>query len=202
MFTPRKIDSRRALVQGFTLFEMLVAVALFALMTTLAWGGLQRVMATRTAVEQEAARWRDIEALFNRMQADLNQVVVRPVRNEFSVSEKGFRGEQALVGQDAAHLTLVRATPDGPPRRIGYRFVDGRLELLQWPALDLAPRARAQVSVLWTGLHGFKVRYLENSSWIDTWPRDSSDFTGLPRAIEVTVQLDAQTELKRVLLLP
>lgn len=197
----RRTEPRRP-AGGFTLFEMLVAVALFALMATLAWGGLQRVMDSRAAVEAEAARWRDLEALFVRLQTDVMQAVRRPVRNEFAVTEPAFRGEQALVGVDSAQLTLVRTMPDGAPRRIGYRFVDKRLELLQWPALDLAPRARPTVSVLWRDLHGFSVRYLDGSAWVPTWPRSSNDMDKLPRAIEVTVQLDPDTEIRRVLLLP
>lgn len=196
----RRTELRRG--GGFTLFEMLVAVALFALMAVLAYGALDRVVAARNSVDAEADRWRDLEALFTRLQHDLDAVVRRPVRNEFAVAEPAFQGDEVLVGQDAANLWLVTARGDEPPRRVGYRFKEGRLELLQWEHLDQAPRARPRVTVLWRGLKDFRLRYLEGSSWSPTWPRNQSVYDSVPRAIEVSVTLDDGMEFKRVLLTP
>lgn len=198
----RRTESRRA--SGFTLFEMLIAVALFALMAVLAYGGLDRVIAARTAVEDDAARWRDLEALFSRLQSDIALAARRPVWNEFGVLEPAFQGEKVLVGQDAANLWLVRARTEGPPQRIGYRFRDGTLELLQWQVLDQPPRARPTVTPLWKGLKNFEIQYLEGSSWVPTWPRgdDEAAKKSLPRAIEVSVTLADDVQVKRVLLLP
>ena len=198
----RRTESRHH--AGFTLFEMLIAVALFALMAVLAYGGLDRVIAARTAVEEDAARWRDLEALFARLQGDLGAVVQRSVLNEFGTTEPGFQGAQVLVGQDAAHLWLVRSSADGPPRRVGYRFKDGNLELLQWAVLDQPPRARPTVTRLWKGLKNFKVQYLSGSSWVPVWPTSTQAqaTNDLPRALEVSVTLEDGIEVKRVLLLP
>lgn len=198
----RKTERRRA--AGFTLFEMLIAVALFALMAVLAYGGLDRVIAARTAVEEDAARWRDLEALFSRMQGDIGLALQRSVFNQFGVSEPAFQGEKVLVGQDAANLWLVRARADGVPQRIGYRFKDGNLELLQWQVLDQGPRARPTVTPLWQGLKNFEIQYLDGSSWVPVWPtnQQAQAKNELPRAIEVSVTLADGVEVKRVLLLP
>lgn len=198
----RKTEARRA--AGFTLFEMLIAVALFALMAVLAYGGLDRVIAARTAVEEDAARWRDLEALFSRMQGDLGLVLRRSARNEFGIPQPAFEGAKVLVGQDAANLWLVRARAEGVPQRIGYRFKDGNLELLQWQVLDQAPRARPTVTPLWKGLQNFEIQYLDGSSWVPVWPpsQQAQAENALPRAIEVSVTLADGVEVKRVLLLP
>lgn len=199
---PKTNPSHCGRQSGFTLFEMLVAVALFAVMAVLAYGGLDRVIAARNAVETEASRWRDLEALFTRMQSDLDGALPRAVRNEFGVTEPAFKGDQVLVGQDAANLWLVTARGKGAPQRIGYRLLDSRLELLQWDVLDQPPRARPKVSLLWKGLKAFDIRYLDNGSWMPTWPSGRASFTDMPRAIEVSVTLDDGLNVKRVLLLP
>ncbi len=191
----------RPISSGFTLFEMLVAVALFALMAVLAYGGLDRVMAARQVVDEEASRWRDMEALFSRMQADLDASLERPVRNVFGVTEPTVKGEQALVGEDAANLWLVRSTVNGPPRRIGYRLKDKKLELLEWDFLDAGPRSRPKIYPLIEGISGFDIRYWDASGWIATWPR-SGNIAERPRALEVTITFENKVSAKRVLLFP
>lgn len=192
----------KRLSAGFTLFEMLVAVALFALMAVLAYGGLDRVMAARHAVDDEAQRWRDLEALFTRIQTDLDASLERPVRNVFGVVEPAFKGEQVLVGEDAANLYFVRSSIDGPPKRIGYRFKDKKLELLEWDYLDAGPRSRPKVYPLLDSLTDFQIRYWsQQTDWAPTWPR-SGNLLERPRAIEVSVTFDNQITAKRVLRLP
>lgn len=193
--------NRRTSAAGFTLFEMLVAVALFALMAMLAYGGLERVLTAREAVEREAARWRDLEALFNRLQQDVQAALPRPVRNEFGVVEPAFQGERVLVGRNAANLWMVRAAADGPPQRIGYRLRDDVLEFLQWESLDQPPRAQPRTTVLWRGVKRFDIQYMDTTGWSALWPPNQSSRDAMPRAIEVTVAFDDGLEVQRVLLL-
>lgn len=188
--------------RGFTLLEMLVAVALFAILSVLAYGGLNQVLAAREASDHEFTRWSELEALFERVQDDLSASQAEPVRNIYGVEEAGFWGKVQAQNDDDAQLWLVRFLPDAAPRRIGYRFKDGVLSLLRWETLHPGPRERPQQTVLLRDLKGVEWRYLDAQGlWNNIWPT-TPDNRSRPRAVEMRVKLDESTVVKRVLLLP
>ena len=191
--------------RGFTLLEMLVAVVLFAVMAVLAYGGLSRVLAGRDAVDQQAKRWRNLDALFTRLQDDLDATLLRSTRNVYGVSEPPLQGAATVVGEDDANLWLVRNEPDGiAPRRLGYRFLEKeqRLELLSWDHLDLAPRARPRVQTLLEGVKSATFTFMDQSGlWNPIWPSNNNNGAH-PRAVKLELVLQDDITVNRVLLLP
>lgn len=196
--------------QGFSLLELLVAVAVFAAVSAVAYSGLQSVMATRYETRRHAERLEALERTMLTLQRDLSQVVVRPVRDQFGDEEPAF--SQGGVGEALLSFTRAgRANPLGLKRsglrRIAYVLEEGRLERHLWSTLDHSQGEEPYRLVLIDQVDGVELRYLDaQGQWLEGWPplAVAGEDAGptLPRAIEITLELERWGPFRRLIPLP
>ncbi len=96
--------------RGFTLLELLVALAVFAIMATAAYSGLRSVLFTRAAVEEQNRRLADVQLAVFRLAQDIEQATPRGIRDEYGDPEPALRGGDLL--DDV--LILTRTGWDNP----------------------------------------------------------------------------------------
>ncbi|HUQ13692.1 MAG TPA: type II secretion system minor pseudopilin GspJ [Novosphingobium sp.] len=174
---------------GFTLVEMLIALALFAM---IAGGALALLRfsvdaeaASRTRTESLAATRRFLSVLG----ADLAQAVPRPVRDTGGAEHSAF--EAPSGAPDGVILALTRSgwsNFDGAPRpslqRVEYRWQGGKLSRAGHPFLDGAladPPAPLADSPAPPSLR-FRTA---DGVWRDRW--EPQRIAELPVAIELTL---------------
>ena len=188
--------------RGFTLLELLVAIALFAVVAALVWGSLEGLsrgsMQLREASERLAAVQRGVDLLVR----DLRQAAPRPVRDGSGRELAALLGEpRQLEFTRAGHanaLAQVRAELE----RVGYRRGEDGLERLRWTVLDRAGASQAQRETLFTGLQSLQILYRDASGREHgNWPPRGGD-GALPRAVELRLVLDDYGELRRLVELP
>ena len=182
---------------GFTLLELLVALAIFGLLAAMSYGGLQAVLEQQFYTQQAADRLAGLQKLYLIMQRDIEQVVPRTVRDEFGDTQ------QPLVGGDGLQLTRGGwRNPAGRQRstlqRVGYAFNGEQLLRYSWSVLDRAQDSEALEQPLSPDVERLQLRYLDAADeWQDQWPdalasslsTDPEDAPQvLPRAVEVTVE--------------
>lgn len=194
---------------GLTLIELVVAVALLALISGMAYRGLDSISRSSEHSLGESERWQKVALFFERFASDVAQPALRSVRvdtdNVPPLPEWWGRplGDVAGVDPAAAQLEFTRKSPPGRDEvRLGYRLREGKVELLLWPALDRAPGTVPAVYVLLEGVSNLHFRYLDSTgAWQESWP-----VTGikevLPRAIAVEITLSDGVILNRVFALP
>lgn len=199
--------TRMANTRGFTLLEVLVAIGIFALFSTMAYGSLTRLLENRERVEAERLFWRELALAFGRMQDDFAFARNRQVRDTDGLQLRpAFRGEptdQRALAEPSVEFTRGGVASVGPLpdlQRIGYRLADGVLYRVYWPALDRAPSAQpASVAVL-ENVDGFSVRFYDKA-WVDHWPPPGqTSVPALPRAVEVTLKLRTRGSYTRTFL--
>lgn len=183
--------------RGFTLLELLVALAIFALMGAMAFRGLTVILDTRQQVTDSGRKWQDLSRLQVRLQQDLAQVVLRPIRDTRGVEMPNFVGELNPVGEDAALLSFTRMGWAGQSdrsqnlQRVSYRLREQRIELLSWSSLDQAPRERPVVDTLLEGVSSLQVDYLDAAArWQNHWPI-AGQFALPPVAVKWTLVLNS-----------
>ena len=193
--------------RGFTLVEVLVALTIFALMSTLAYRGLNSVLETRTHLTEDNRRWRDIALTLAQLEQDMSQAVNRPVRDNGGLTQPALLGNPQARA-DEAQLSVSRmgsAWQSGVAadvQRHAYRLNNGTLEQLVWPVLDQAPLSAPQVHPLLERVARFELRYLDaGGNWQPRWPLPGVA-TVLPAALEVVLELDGGTTVTRVFVLP
>ncbi len=188
--------------RGFTLIELLVALVIFALLSAMAYRGLNSVIEARDHVAAEQRKWRSLSLFFARLEEDVDQASHRPITDKFGLLQPAWVGKRGILAEDDANLYLTRiGSRDMESTRIGYRFNHGTIEELVWPSLDQAPQARPAVHTLLTGVRELKLQYLSrNKLWVPNWPLAGGD--ELPRALEATLVLDSGEQIKRIFALP
>ncbi|MCG6965048.1 MAG: type II secretion system minor pseudopilin GspJ [Chromatiaceae bacterium] len=188
-----------------TLLEVLVAVAILAVVSVMAYGGLRAVLDADEVTAQRAADLTDLQRAFTLLGNDLAQLVSRPVRDAYGDSRP------ALDGTRPAYLEWTRGgwrNPAGQARstlqRVAYRLEDGSLIRDSWYVLDRAQDTQPETSVLLTGLTDLRFMMLaQDRQWHDSWPiAEAGGAPTLPIAVDVTLNTGRWGTLRRVVLLP
>ncbi len=191
--------------RGFTLLELLVAIAVFAVIAVAAYAGLRSVLFTRQVVEQEAQRLGRVQLTFAILTRDLEQVINRPIRDEFGQTQPALKGG----GVTGPALTLTRTGWDNPLRqpraglqRVAWELEDDHLIRQYWITLDRSGIAEPRRAALLEGVEALRSRFLDSAGeWRTEWPpRDATgDTPSLPRAVELTVELADWGPITRLL---
>lgn len=193
---------RRA--RGFTLYEMLIAVAMVGLLAAFAYQGFDQV--TRATAQQDAsnARLAAVQRSLQALANDLEQAQARPVREGYHGSvEPALRGG----GGAASPLEFTRAgwrnpvaLNHGPMQRVAYGVVDGDLVRSVWRVLDRAPDSLSTQRVLLSGVSALEVAFLAGDGWGPDWPPPGDGVAAgeLPRAVRVSFTIEGEGRIERV----
>ena len=194
---------RRGVARGFTLLELLVALTILALLSVLGYRAVASLAGSEVRLTEETRRWRALDALFSRLEADLREAIPRPVRTPAG-TEAAWLGTTDADGN--ARLVFSRAGPEfaadvgGAGQRLGYRLNAGVVEVVYWPWLDNADGAAPAAYALETGIAGWRIEYLDrDGTWRDRWPVAGDDY--LPRAVHVALTLEGGQSVERWLAL-
>jgi general secretion pathway protein J len=184
--------------RGFTLIEALLALAIFGVIAVLAYRATTSLTDGEARLSSEAARWRALEALFTRFEADIRQAVPRSVRvgaaREPAWLGTSFDGQGAVVFTRAGAEFSQEPAPAG--QRIGYRLRDGAIELAYWPQLDHTDAAQPFVYPLIADVASLELDYLtRDNRWRNRWPLLGED--DIPRAVRLTLTLADGTRIDR-----
>lgn len=188
------MNARLGRVKGFTLLELLIAMGIFAIMATMAYGGLKSVIDTRQATQIRATRVRQLQQTLYLLNEDLLQALPRSVRDELGDDEPAFRG-----GNGRELLGLTRAAPElltdsGRSRllRVSYRFESGKLYRLVWTTLDRTQQSQPLRKHI-LDADDVQIQFF-GSEWTGSWPLSGGS---IPKAVEVIFSLSGLGDVRR-----
>lgn len=193
---------------GFTLIEVLVAMAIFGLLSVLAYTTLGRTLDNAEFLTERMERLEAVQRSVRFLSDDLMQAAPRPVRGELGDSYAPAIST-SLTGNFALELTHGGwGNPVGLPRgtlqRSAYRIEDGRLVRYRWNVLDRTFSNEPVATVLLDGVDSLAFHFLQaNGEWSDTWPPQGAP-AGLgmrarPRAVEFVLTLADEGEISRLI---
>lgn len=189
--------------RGFTLVEVLVATAVFAIMSALAWGGLNAVIRARAVLVAEQQDFSRTLRAVGALERDLQAAVARPVRGNYGETLPALRGD----GDNLELTRLGYASPLVEARSALERVIyqqDGKsLKRGRFAVLDRAASSLPEFSELRDRLRRFQLRYMDaQGNWLEAWPRRDDAPEALPRAVEFRLDIDGVGEISRLVELP
>lgn len=189
--------------RGFTLVEMLVAVAIFAVASALAYGGLTTLVNARAQIDAGNERLGRLQFAIGLIERDIRSIADRGVRENYGSARPPLDGQASQFELTrfghANSLGLARAELE----RVGYQLVDGELLRHRYAVLDRAPGTRPDDTVLLEGIQRFELRYrAADGRELRQWPPPRDTDQTLPRAVEVRIAGEAIGEIRRLLELP
>lgn len=189
--------------QGFTLIELIIAIAIFSLIglsSTLILNGV--LTANETSV-----RHGDVMANMQRgllfMRRDFEQIQARGITDEFGNEQAAVLGQDFVV--EFTHNGWSNPLPDVHRRsslqRVRYLLEEDALVREYWPVLDRAQNSLPLRAVLLRSIKRFVVRYYdaEDKQWLEQWPPLAPERKkDLPAVIEVLVESETLGEIRRL----
>lgn len=183
--------------RGFTLVELLVALAIFAVISVLTLRALSGSLEQRAHIEGEARKWRDLGRLFGMLESDLAAALGTPASPLIGRAAPGTDGiwlELARAGRDAAGETPVA------PRGVVYRLHGGNVERTTSHALSAGSGGDViGTSRFAPAVRSLALRYLSSrGDWLAEWRDATGD---APRAVELSIELQSNERVRKVMLL-
>lgn len=187
---------------GFTLLEVVVAVALFALVAALAYGGLESVLSARSQLSEQAQQLARLQFAVGQIERDLRAMAQRPVRDGFGQRQPMLVGSSTAIELSRHGYANALDAARAEIERAAYRRVEGRLVRLRWPVLDRAPGTQPEQIELMDRVSDFRLRYVGRTGReYDRWPAPGNNDV-LPLRVEVELDIEGLGPIRRVLELP
>ncbi|USE38811.1 type II secretion system minor pseudopilin GspJ [Endozoicomonas sp. SCSIO W0465] len=159
---------------GFTLLELMVAIAMFGMISTAAYKlfmSVTRAQETTQSVLDGLDKLQRAEIV---LEKDLYQITRRPVRDESGIQQPALKAP----GLGGTLMEFTRSGWQNPLQltrstlqRVAYAAEDKQLIRYYWPTLDRAPESARIRQVMMSGVNSLKVRFLnDRKQWISAWP--------------------------------
>ncbi len=197
---------------GFTLLELLVAMAIFGIIGALAMGGLNAVMRQEAVAREQLKRLHEVQRAVRLLTADFAQLNPRRVRDALGSCEA------ALVAPcDVTHPVCLTHDgwanpfarfPRGTLQRAQYRLEDGKLYREYWRVMDRTLMNEPRSELLLDRVQLFEVSFPPDppqpgESWIRQWPphsqgKNSCEDDQLPQAVRIRLRLADWGEIERL----
>jgi general secretion pathway protein J len=184
---------------GFTLIEVLVALALMALVSLMAWRGLASVSSARDWIEAQAEDTDAIVRTLGQMARDVELSYTGPGFDSPGLDAQAFTSGLRLLRRAAGGQTLeiLRPDPDGNGlwQRVQWQVRKDGL----WRASGLsAPRsplpAAGDGTLLLAGVRALTLRaWVPGAGWVDA----RSSFAATPTGLEITIERGAPGDPQR-----
>ena len=200
------MSTRRS--SGFTLVEVMVALAIFGMLAAFAYGTLGQTLAIAEILTDRMERLQSVQRTVRYLTEDFMQLAPRPVREDLG-ENLGPALHTNVQSDFAVELTHggwsnPATLPRGTLQRVAYRLEEGELVRYHWPVLDRTLSNEPAGRVLLDEVDSILFRFMQdNGDWTEQWPPENRP--GLlgsrqrPRAVEITLVLADETEIRRLL---
>lgn len=192
---------------GFTLIEVLVALAVFGVLSVMAYMALGQTLSNADMLGERMERLEAIQRAIRYLDSDLMQAAPRPVRGLLGdgyepAVRSSFASEYAL---EVTHggWTNPAGMPRGTLQRSAYRIEDGELIRFHWRVLDRTINNEPIETVLLDGVESIVFRYLtSDGEGSEQWPPANvpgpGGFRLRPRGVEILLTLTDEGEIRRL----
>ncbi|WP_108649062.1 type II secretion system minor pseudopilin GspJ [Dongshaea marina] len=191
---------------GFTLLEVLIAIAIFAVFSISAYQVMHGVLNSDQTAKQHGEQLQRLQRVWLMMSRDFEQAVPRTYRISGAPPKTRFAAAQYLGESQDWGVMFVRSGWSNPqqllPRsdllRVGYVVKDGVLERQSYLYPDPIDSAIPRVQKLLKEVSDFELKFYSDGQWLDSW----QDSEKLPGGVKVILTLKKFGKIEWVFEMP
>ncbi|MBL7000599.1 MAG: type II secretion system minor pseudopilin GspJ [Gammaproteobacteria bacterium] len=187
-------------MRGFTLFEILVAVSIFAVISSMTMSSLIQVGRTGEKVSESQQQLSEIQFALGYLSKDIVQMSNRKIRDQY-----GDEQPQLLIAENRLVFTRngwsnLLQQPRSNLQRVQYQLVDNNFQRVYWPELDQSYTEASVTQTLLQKVEEFSVKLLtKGQESFESWPLDAQNTSAAsPVAIELTLKLTGLGQVQRI----
>lgn len=193
---------------GFTLVEVLVAVAIFTFIGVLAYGGYNNSARQVEIARAQMKRLEELQTTIRLLTQDFEQIAPRPVRDVLGQSLLPAFAADARADNLVSFTRAGWSNPAGLQRstlqRVQYVLEEDVLRREHWPVLDATLANEPIKRELISKVEEVRFRFMDGAkNWHEQWPPLGGPPAGAnrarPVAVEVTLELEDFGEVKRLI---
>ena len=197
--------------RGFTLIEILVAMAIFTLIGLASTGVLNSVINSDQLSSERFAKLEELQRAMLTIERDILQIVPRALRVNGEPVSVVISGGEDVLNSDADGLGFVRAGWHNPqmllPRStlqaVSYRIQEKQLQRLYGNYVDNVIGYEPKIKILLSDLEDFRVSFLTEVEQLEEpekWQESYSN-ANIPIAISITLVSKTFGEIRREFIL-
>jgi general secretion pathway protein J len=162
--------------QGFTLIEVIIAIAIFAIIATMVIGGLKAVLTANQITSVDADQLAQLQLAMLIMERDVEQMTDRPITDQNGqVQVAVIASPQYLEFTHGGYSNPFGLQNRSTLQRVAYTIQNGQLIRTTWPELDRAPTTQAINHVLLSNITSIQFQMMDNNQqFYDSWPPPNS----------------------------
>lgn len=183
---------------GFTLIEIMVSIAIFALLAAITFPALIQFLDIRERVNKKNENITKMQKTFLFFARDMSYAVNRLGKNEFGEPAKAT----LLVGDDSL-VELTTSYQDfnldgaGVPRRVKWEFEDNVLYRVQYPVMDPDGDTRVYRQALLSEVDDVEIVVYSVEDGRDSESKRWTEKSRLPNMIQLKVDMQSGIEYER-----
>ena len=189
------LKNNRPTQSGYTLLEVLIVIALFAIVSGLVFSGFRQVISQQQNLENRLKLYQKEQQVWQLIEQDFRQIVPRWFDRDGNMLTPLYA--QTSVGMTAIELSRLADPYDTQPfqpLRIRYVYERGQLWRYASPIGEMDNQKR---HLLLPDVTSVSIRFKNtNGNWYQIWPVDDTTFQ-LPVAFEVVFEFNDGRLLKK-----
>ncbi len=191
--TPQVINNK-VKQQGFTLLEVLIAIAIFAIVSLASFSIFDTIITSEEKSTKRMSHMNEIQRAFMLIERDFLQIAKRSLRLESEAPLKGFIHTDASDSDSSSQtIGFVRSGWSNPglllPRSdmqsVAYQLNDNALERIHYNFVDASLSETPKKRVLISNVNSINFEFHNGKEWNKTF-----EGTDLPLAI--SIELDTE----------
>ncbi len=191
--------------KGFTLIEVLVALAIFATLSMTAYQVLDQVQRSNAQSIEKTTRLKDLQRAMVIIDNDFRQMALRQFRtNGDEASSMLIQWEEGLLGSDNKAVMFTRLGwlnpqqrfPRGEVSKVGYRIVADKLQRVWWRYPDTPVGQEGIVTPILDKVVSINMRFYHQGEWLKSWEQ----VLALPKAVSFIIELEDYGAIERIYL--
>ncbi|MCH9717758.1 MAG: type II secretion system minor pseudopilin GspJ [Gammaproteobacteria bacterium] len=188
-------------MKGYTLIEVIIALAIFAILGTLSVGLLSRAFDTKTRLANQIQPVNEVQLAASRITQDSSQIVARPVREQDMQKRPAFIANTSSIEfTRGGFVALDESTSESTLRRVALNCEGSELVRNTWAKLDGFDSSPPQKQVLLSNLKQCYFSFASsNQTWSDEWHEEASS---LPSAFKLHLNFEKLGELALIFSIP